>query len=102
MPRIRNEEELIEKTAEKYSKISRSLNELSRRLWAGSENISIGYGGISLVSRATGLSGVTVRKGMNEIKNNDYPGKSIRREGGGRKSVLERMPATTHMLRGDA
>ena len=45
---------------ERYDRISGSMNELSKRLWAGNESISIGYGGIGIVRN-------TVVKGRNEI-----------------------------------
>ena len=56
MSRIRGEEELVQKIAEKYTNLSGTFNERSRRLWAGNESLSIGYAGIEIVSRATGLS----------------------------------------------
>ena len=90
MARIADEDILLERTREKYLRVSDSFNELSRRLWAGNESLSIGYGGIAIVSRATGLSKDTVRKGMDDIKGKSYPFDSIRREGGGRKGFSKR------------
>ena len=40
--------------------ISGSTNEFSRKFWAGNESISIGHGGIGIVSSATGLARDTV------------------------------------------
>jgi hypothetical protein len=90
MARIVDEDILLERTREKYLRVSDSFNELSRRLWAGNESLSIGYGGIAIVSRATGLSKDTVRKGMDDIIGKSYPLDSIRREGGGRKGFSKR------------
>ena len=67
MSRIKGQEELVRKVAEKYNNLSKTLNERSRRLWAGNESLSIGYAGIEIVSRATGLSRSTIIKGMKEI-----------------------------------
>ncbi len=68
MSKIKGEEQLILKTAAKYNNLSSTFNERSRRLWAGNESLSIGYDGIEIVSRATGLSCSTITKGMKEIK----------------------------------
>ena len=46
MGRIKGQEELVRKVAEKYNNLSETLNERSRRLWAGNESLSIGYVGI--------------------------------------------------------
>ena len=49
--------------ARKYSVLSSVLNERQRRLWAASEMLSLGRGGLSLVSRATEISRVTINQG---------------------------------------
>ncbi len=85
MARVVDRDILLEKTREKYQRVSDSFSELSRRLWAGNESLSMGYGGIAIVSEATGLSKDTIKKGMNEISKNSYPRDTIRRSGGGRK-----------------
>ena len=48
----------------KYKRLMAAMDERMRRLWAGSEAISYGWGGVTLVSEATGLS--YVRKGRLE------------------------------------
>jgi hypothetical protein len=50
--------------AKKYKMLSSSLNERQRRLWAASETLNFGHGGIALVSRATGISLPTIRRGI--------------------------------------
>ncbi len=97
---VRGKEELVRKTTVKYLRISGSLNELSRRLWAANESISIGYGGPAIVSRATGLSRPTIRKGMNEISEGDYPKEGTRRSGGGRKDLTVKRPGIMAKLWG--
>ena len=39
-----------------------------RRLWAGAEAEAIGWGGVAMVARATGLAISTVRKGRDEVR----------------------------------
>lgn len=63
------------------------LNERSRRMLAAAEALQIGYGGVSLVSRACGLSRVTITKGMLELKAKALPEDRVRRSGGGRHKV---------------
>jgi transposase len=68
------------------------LDERSRRLVAAAESLAIGRGGISAVSRATGVSCQIIRKGMAELKTAGgqpvpHAGR-IRRPGGGRKKTV--------------
>jgi hypothetical protein len=66
------------------------LDERSRRLLAAAESQVIGRGGISVVSRATGVSRQVIRRGMAELKApaTVLPG-HIRRAGGGRKKIVD-------------
>ena len=50
-----------------YAAVAPVLDERSRRVWAEIESLSIGYGGDTIVSAATGLARVTVRKGRREL-----------------------------------
>jgi transposase len=69
------------------------LNERQRRLWAASEAKSLGRGGITAVSRATGISRPTITKGIKELENNErLPEGRIRREGGGSKKITHTQP----------
>lgn len=99
MARIREEENIIRSTREKYLRISESLDELSRRLWAANESMSIGYGGVAVVSMATGISKPTIEKGIHEIRESDYPRDRIRRKGGGRKELSQKEPGLIRDLR---
>ena len=59
---------------------------------AASEALSLGYGGVSRVRRACGLSRKAIAKGIREIAvGNAMPGR-IRRSGAGRKNIVERDP----------
>src|SRR5580704_19603576 len=76
----------------KFSDVWPLLDERSRRLMAASEAISLGYGGVSRIQRASGLSRKAIAKGIHEIAaGNAEPGR-IRRPGAGRKNIIERDP----------
>ena len=75
----------------RFSVLSRLLDERSRRLVAGAESLALARGGISAVSRATGISRPVIRQGMAELKNpNTALLGRIRKPGGGRKKIAER------------
>jgi hypothetical protein len=63
------------------------LDERARRLFAASEARELGHGGISLVSRACGLSRVTITKGLRELEEAPLPTGRVRRAGGGRRRI---------------
>lgn len=68
-----------------------SLNERQRRHFAALEANELGHGGIKEVSEAFGISVVTIREGLSELKANDQlPVGRIRKEGGGRKKTSKR------------
>jgi hypothetical protein len=75
----------------RFSVLSRLLDERSRRLVAGAESLALPRGGISAVSRATGISRPVIRQGIAELKNpkTALVGR-VRRPGGGRKRIAER------------
>jgi len=53
----------------------------------------LGHGGITAVARATGLTRVTIRRGIAELDSGDSPGAGrVRRHGGGRKREVDRDP----------
>jgi hypothetical protein len=77
---------------QKYRALAPVLNERTRRLWAATEARAIGYGGIALVQRATGIARSTLERGLAEL---DAPGPPlapdrIRRAGGGRKRAVDK------------
>ncbi len=53
---------------QKYRVLRQSLNERSRRVWAAAEAQALGYGGTSLVARATGISRSTIVRGRAEAR----------------------------------
>jgi hypothetical protein len=77
----------------KYESLRPRLDEYTRRIWAATEAGALGYGGISLVSRATGISRRAILVGSREIENGDMPPEGrVRRPGAGRKSNVEHHP----------
>lgn len=77
---------------QKFTLMWPHLNERGRRMMAATEAKLLGYGGISMISRACGLSRVTITKGMSEIVSAPIVEGRIRRPGGGRPSLLRRDP----------
>ncbi len=80
--------------AEKFERIRPHLSEVGLRLWAANEALSLGYGGVSEVARATALSRTTIHAGIAELQNArvvEGPGR-IRRSGGGRKKLTDKDP----------
>jgi hypothetical protein len=64
------------------------LNERTRRLTVATEALSLGYGGVSLAHRASGLSRKAITKGIRELQARSGPGPGrIRRPGGGHKAI---------------
>ena len=70
-----------------------------RRLVAAAESEAIGYGGVSAVARATGVSRRAITEGRKELRQRDgsresVPAQSrIRRKGAGRKRTVDKDPA---------
>jgi transposase len=83
----------------KFSLLSGHLNERSRRIWAATEARALGYGGVTLVSKATGISRMTISSGLAEIcSGSSVPLQRIRKTGGGRKSCVQHMPSFPERL----
>ena len=74
------------------------LDEHARRLVAASKAVELGYGGISRVSRACGLSRVTLTRGVQELQETPLAPGRIRREGGGRRALTVHDPGLTPTL----
>jgi Rhodopirellula transposase DDE domain len=76
--------------AAKFETILPHLDERQRRLLLAAEARWLGYGGVSLVARAAGVSRVTVTAGVEELEAGEdpMPGRA-RRQGGGRKPLAD-------------
>jgi hypothetical protein len=77
----------------KFSEIWPHLDERARRLVAATEARQLGHGGVARVSRACGLSRLTVAKGIRELAAPPLPPGRIRRPGAGRPRLTVQDPA---------
>jgi transposase len=79
--------------SERFNLLKPFLNEKSIRLFGAAEAKVLKHGGIQVVSEQTGMSRTTISKGVQELKNSEKISVSrIRKEGGGRKTIVEKMP----------
>jgi hypothetical protein len=72
------------------------MGERQRRLWAAAEARVLGYGGVSLVSRVTGVSRRAIHAGLREL--DDPPPGRDRRPGGGGKPLEAAQPGLAAAL----
>jgi Rhodopirellula transposase DDE domain len=90
--------------AEKFSSLCGLLNERQRRLWAATEARPLGYGGVSIVARATGLSRPTITSGIKELCDVDNPTLTtimpghVRHVGAGRRRMTQEDPGLQQAL----
>lgn len=92
---------------ERYKRLENTLDERARRLFVATEALSVGYGGIARVVRATGVAAGTVGAGIRELKaleTGPVPSNTprIRKPGGGRKKTVckdpELLPALERLI----
>lgn len=88
-------EEIIETLRKKFERVSGVLDERGRRVWAAAEAEALGFGGQSLVARATGVARTTLyREQVRQASDQLAPrGRRLRKVGGGRKRLTEQEPA---------
>ena len=80
----------IDALKRRFESLLPTVDERMRRLIAAAESLTIDYGGISIVSRATGVSRRAIARGIVELGNPPVPsGRAIRKPGGGRKRTVE-------------
>jgi hypothetical protein len=86
----------------KYRMVAIELDERRRRQWAAAEARDVGYGGISLVARATGLSRLTIMAGLKELalssKRRAVAAARVRSPGGGRRKLSDSDPGLLEAL----
>ena len=77
----------------RFEELEPFLDEKLRRLVAAAEAKSVGYGGISVVARATGVSRRAISLGCEELEEGivESPGR-VRKPGGGRKRAVDKYP----------
>jgi Rhodopirellula transposase DDE domain len=88
------DEDMIETVRKKFERLTGVLDERGRRVWAAVEAEALGYGGQSIVAKATGLSRTTLHsEGLEKAQ--DPPANHrirIRKAGGGRKKLTQQEP----------
>ena len=74
---------------QRYEGLSPVLNEQSLRRFVATEALSYGHGGVSVVSRITGIARSTISRGLQEIaEQRQLEAGRLRSRGGGRKAKL--------------
>lgn len=81
-----------EAIATRYTYLNPTFDERTRRSWAASEALTIGRGGISAVSRATGLARNTIKQGIRDLEDPQEMDNRTRMPGGGRKKTVDKNP----------
>ena len=75
----------------KMKRLFSTLSEKDARRYAAIEAIKLGHGGTQYISKLFGIDPKTVRRGLDELElTQDPAGNRIRKEGGGRKELIER------------
>ena len=77
------------------------MDERTKRLWAAVESKELGWGGVSTVSTATGISRTTITAALKELNNPSSRSreiKNVRQTGGGRKKITENNPGLLEAL----
>jgi hypothetical protein len=84
----------------RFVEASAYLDERDRRILAAIEARSAGMGGVTAVSRATGVARSTIRRGLKDLEEISAPVGMIRRPGGGRRSLVDKDPSLLVALEG--
>ena len=87
----------------RYRSLAPLMDERMRRQWAASEAQTYGWGGLSAVSLATGMSRNTICKGLAELAVREKNPRAkvasgLRKKGGGRKRLTESDPGLSEAL----
>jgi hypothetical protein len=92
---------MIDETAIRirYEAMRSRLDERERRLFAAAEARSAGYGGVSVVARATGVARSTINRGLKDLEALGPAPSKVRRSGGGRPTLTQTDPTLLEDLR---
>ena len=89
---------VVEWIREKYERLLPVMNERTRRRWVATEALSLGWGGVTAVLDATGLTRKTIHFGIRELEAEaadpglPLPPDRVRRAGAGRKPITRKQP----------
>ena len=85
--------QVVARIQTKYRSLEPEMDERLRRQWAAAEARDVGWGGVTAVAQATGMSRTTITAGLRELtlpeEERAMEVSRIRRPGGGRKSLTE-------------
>jgi hypothetical protein len=95
---VRRDGDLVAIIRDKYEALADVLDERARRRWVAVEAQSLGYGGESLVSAATGITRPTIRSGKAELATGENLGNRLRRPGAGRPSLEQKQAGIREAL----
>jgi len=84
---------------ERIKRMLPMLDERQRRLYLANEALSYGRGGVSVVSRISGLSRTTITKAMSELKAGVTHDGRTRRSGAGRNTAENKYPKIQDKIR---
>lgn len=101
-----NKQKLEADIARQFNQLKGDLDERGRRRFAASESFKVGYGGIEIVARATGMARSTIGTGRRELlaeeaeedKNHSGP-RRVRSPGGGRPPITTSQPGLMDALK---
>lgn len=89
----------VKAMGQRYRAVKDTLNERTRRRWAGAEALAAGRGGIAAAGRVTGLNYRTIVRGMEEaVSPPDLAANRIRKAGAGRKRAESKDPKLRRAL----
>jgi hypothetical protein len=88
--------QVVARIRRKYRALKPELDERRRRQWAAAEARELGWGGVTIVARATRLSRTTISVGKGELaqpaKQRALDAMRVRRPGAGRRPLTESDP----------
>jgi transposase len=78
---------------QRFEALDPVLDEQARRRFVAAEARALGHGGVTLVSKVTGIARSTINRGIAEIEENRSAGAGrVRRQGGGRRAKTQADP----------
>jgi len=86
---------------QRFEGLASALDERQRRRWAAAEAKAWGYGGVTLVSRSTGISRRAIHVGLREWEadgSSALPAGRVRRRGAGGKPLTQTQSGLTNAL----
>jgi len=94
--------QIVARIQRKYQLLVPEMDERMRRQWAAAEARELGWGGVSAVASATGLSRPTITAGLRELDQPSHQRSAeavhVRRPGAGRRPLTETDPELLKVL----